>query len=135
MSMNDEEAVMAVHREFYRAFTTGDVQAMDALWARDMPLTCIHPGGPVLESRAVILDSWAAILAGPERPSIRAQKVKVFILGDTAFVTCYERLPRNCLAATNVFAREGDRWKLVLHQSSPGPTLAPGREDRPLVLH
>ena len=136
MSTDDEEAVIAANRAFYRAFAAGDVGAMDALWARDKPVACIHPGGPVLENRAVILDSWAAIMFGPDRPSIQAQKVRVFLLGDIAFVTCYERLANNTLSATNVFAKEEGAWKLMHHQSGPGPTpLLQRREDRPLVIH
>lgn len=136
MSRDDEEAVIAAHRAFYRAFAAGDLAAMEALWARERPVACIHPGGPVLDSRAVIMDSWASILLGPDRPAVRAQKVRVFMLGDIAFVTCYERVSDGLLAATNVFAREDGHWKLVLHQSSPAS--APVREPdgaRPLVLH
>ena len=136
MPTDDEEAVIAANRAFYRAFASGDLRAMDALWAREKPVACIHPGGPVLESRAVIMDSWASIMAGADRLAIRTQRVRAFLLGEIAFVTCYERVSNSCLAATNVFAREADGWKLVLHQSGPGPApLAEMREGRPLVLH
>ena len=32
--MNDSDAVLAANLEFYRAFTTRDLAAKDALWAR-----------------------------------------------------------------------------------------------------
>ena len=137
MSTDDEEAVIAANRALYRAFAAGDLAAMDALWAREKPVACIHPGGPVLESRAIILDSWAAIMTSPDRPTIQPQRVRAFLLGDIAFVTLYERLSHNCLAATNVFAREQGAWKLVLHQSGPGPAFArrDTAEGEPLVFH
>ena len=136
MSTDDEEAVIAASREFYRAFASGDLEAMDALWSRERPVACIHPGGPVLATRDLILDSWASILRDPDRPAIRAQKVKVFLLGETAFVTCYERVLDGCLAASSVFAREGEAWKLVLHQAGPGPArLMRTRQEQPLLLH
>src|SRR5687768_14712089 len=84
MSTDDEEAVISANRSLYRAFAAGDLAAMDALWAREKPVACIHPGGPVLESRAIILDSWAAIMVSPDRPSIQPQRVRVFLLGDIA---------------------------------------------------
>jgi ketosteroid isomerase-like protein len=136
MSKDEEEAVIAANRAFYRAFADGDMAAMDALWARERPVACIHPGGPVLDGRAVIMDSWASILLGPDRPTVRPQKVRVFVLGDTAFITCYERVTDGLLAATNVYARERGSWKMVLRQS--GPASTPTRESeeaRPLVLH
>ena len=137
MSSGDEEDVIAVNRAFYRAFAAGDLDAMDRLWAKEKPVACIHPGGPVLDNRAIIMDSWASILSGPDRPAIRPQKVRVSKLGDIAFVTLYERLSDNCLAATNIFAREDGNWKLVLHQSGPGPAIAARRADEgaPVVLH
>ena len=136
MSDDEEEAVIAANRAFYRAFATGDMAAMDALWARERPVSCIHPGGPVLASRAVIMDSWASILLGPDRPAVRPQKLRVFGFGDTAFVTCYERMSDGLLAATNVYARERGAWKMVLRQSSPAfPAMPESSQDRPLVLH
>ena len=42
--MTDADAVLAANLEFYRAFTMRDVAAMDALWARDAPVACLHPG-------------------------------------------------------------------------------------------
>ena len=41
----DEHAVLAANAAFYRAFAERDVDAMDALWARSIPVACIHPGG------------------------------------------------------------------------------------------
>lgn len=139
MSMDDEEGVIAANRAFYRAFASGDVAAMDEIWAREKPVACIHPGGPVLESRAVILDSWASIMFSHDRPAIQPQRVRLSLLGEIAYVTLYERLTHNCLSATNVFAREQGVWKMVLHQSGPGPTPVMQQHDdegeqRP-VLH
>lgn len=136
MSKDEDEDVMAANREFYRAFAAGDMAAMDALWARDAAVACIHPGGPVLESRAIIMDSWASILFGPDRPLVRCQKVTLSRFGDTAFVTCYERVRDGLLAASNVFVRERGAWKLVLRQASPASTPSrEAREEQPLVLH
>ena len=46
--MNDSDAVLAANLQFYHAFTTQDVDAMDRLWARHAPVVCVHPGWPPL---------------------------------------------------------------------------------------
>ena len=65
--MNDSDAVLAANLEFYRAFTTRDVAAMEALWARQAPVACVHPGWPVLADRDAVLESWRGILANPAK--------------------------------------------------------------------
>jgi hypothetical protein len=56
--MNDSDAVLAANLEFYRAFTTRDAEAMDALWARRAPVACVHPGWPPLTDRDAVVESW-----------------------------------------------------------------------------
>ena len=41
------------------------------------------------------------------------------MLGDTAFVVCYEVLSSGTLVATNIFQRENGQWKVVHHQAGP----------------
>lgn len=126
--MDDEKAVLAANDEFYRAFADGDFPAMDELWAKEGPIACIHPGGPVLSTRADVMESWFEVLGSPNRPRIRCQKPIVFLHGDFAFVTCYEELGGGFLVATNLFTREGGVWRMVHHQA--GPTATAPRRDR-----
>ena len=68
--MTDSDAVLAANLEFYRAFTTRDLAAMDAIWARQAPVACIHPGWPALADRDAVIESWRGILSNPEAPRI-----------------------------------------------------------------
>jgi fumarate reductase subunit C len=68
--MTDSDAVLAANLEFYRAFTTRDVTAMDALWARQAPVACLHPGWTALNDRDAIMQSWEGILSNPAAPRI-----------------------------------------------------------------
>jgi hypothetical protein len=63
--------------------------------------------------------SWAAILGSADSPAIRALAPQATVLGDVALVTCFEALGRAYAVATNIFVREGNRWKLVHHQAGP----------------
>ena len=97
--MTDSDAVLAANLEFYRAFATRDLQAMDALWARQAPVACIHPGWPALADRNAIIESWRGILSSPESPRIVCYDERVFLYGDTALVVCEEELDGGTLVA------------------------------------
>ena len=139
--MSDEDAVLAANEEFYRAFAARDLAAMDALWAAETPVACIHPGWDALIGREAVMESWAAILGGPGAPQIRCESPRAFVLGPSAFVICREVLEAGRLIATNVFAREQAGWRMVHHQAGPAsqaqpaPPTPPASERPPGPLH
>jgi ketosteroid isomerase-like protein len=126
--MTDADAVLAANLEFYRAFTTRDIAAMEALWARRLPVSCTHPGWSPLRDREAVMESWRGILANPDSPAAVCHDEEVRLYGDVALVICEEELPGTTLTATNVFAREGGSWRLVHHHA--GPLFSPQAERR-----
>ena len=114
-----EAEVLAANEAFYDAFARGDPDAMDTLWARRAPVACIHPGWDALQGRAEVVGSFRAILEGGGTGSIRCHAPRAFVLGESAFVLCYESIEGNELIATNLFCREDGVWKLVHHQAGP----------------
>ena len=134
--MSDAEPVLYANEAFYYAFAGGDAAAMDEVWARDVPVACIHPGWNVLAGRDAVMESWRSILGSDRRPAIRSQGASAFLHGDVAFVTCYENVGQGYLAATNVFVREGGAWKMVHHHAGPtAPPEAEEPEDAPDLVH
>ncbi len=132
--MTDGDAVLAANLEFYRAFGARDVAAMEALWAREAPVACIHPGWPALAERDAIMESWHGILANPDAPRIACYDERVLLYGDTALVICEEELDGGTLVASNLFVREAGAWHIAHHQASqlvarrsPGRPAAPPR--------
>lgn len=123
-----EAAVLFANEAFYRAFADRDAKAMDALWAEDAPVACIHPGWPALIGREVVMESWRRILGGGSAPEIVCHAPRALIRGDFAYVICYEAVGNQALVATNIFLRERGLWRLVHHQAGPSPGL-PSRED------
>ncbi|GAC1548469.1 MAG: nuclear transport factor 2 family protein [Polyangiales bacterium] len=115
----DEVAVLAANRAFYEAFRQGDARAMDELWARKAPIACLHPGWDALRGRTKVMASWRAILSGGEGPAIRCSGATAHVLGDAAYVLCYETIDDTRLIATNTFVREREAWRLVHHQAAP----------------
>ena len=131
ITMRDEAAVLFANDAFYNAFTKHDLGTLDALWARETPIVCIHPGWAPLYGREAVMESWANILSGPGAPEISCQGGKVhFLSDDVCFVTCYERISQGVLVATNVFVKEASAWRLVHHQaSSTARVLAPNEDE------
>lgn len=131
--MNDADAVLAANLEFYRAFATRDIGAMEALWAGASPVACLHPGWPPLVDREEIIESWRGILSNPDSPRIACYDEQVFVYGDTAFVICEEEIPGTTLIATNYFVRESGIWHICHHQA--GQMMARRPQRRPSRLN
>ena len=114
----NERAVLAANAAFYRAFAERDVDAMETLWARSVPVACIHPGWQVLNGREAVMASWRGILGGVP-PAIQCSDEVARIAGSAAFVVCTESLDAGELVATNVFVHEDGDWKIAHHHAGP----------------
>jgi hypothetical protein len=126
--LSERDAVLFANEAFYRAFADRDIALMEALWAGD-PVACIHPGWPALTGRRAVMESWRRILANDRAPAITCRAADAFVMGDGAFVICYEEIEGSVLVATNVFRRDGRRWLLVHHQAGPSPAPPPTDDD------
>jgi ketosteroid isomerase-like protein len=120
----DRTDVLAINQAFYDAFSTGDLQKMESVWARNAPVACAHPGAPLLVGRDVVLESWESILSAKERPQIMCIEPQPHLLDQTAYVTCYEQLggsSGSILLATNIFTKEDGGWRIVHHHAGLTP--------------
>ena len=115
--MTDQDAVLTANLEFYRAFATRDLRAMDALLARRAPVACLHPGWTALKDREAVMESWAGILSNPGAPRIACYDEQAFLFGEAALVLCEEELDGGTLAASNFFVREDGVWRIAHHQA------------------
>jgi ketosteroid isomerase-like protein len=130
--MTDSDAVLAANLEFYRAFASRDLAAMEALWARATPVSCIHPGWPALAGRDAVMESWQGILANPEAPRIACYDERALLYGDIALVLCEEELEGGTLIASNLFVHEDGAWRLAHHHAGQLAARPPARRpERP----
>ena len=112
-----EQAEFA-NEAFYLAFEAKDHEAMCHLWAEDAQVVCLHPGWPALIGREQVLASWKAILENPQQGQVSFYNPSVSKVADDAYlVVCYEQAGDGVMVANNLFAREGDRLRLVSHQA------------------
>ncbi|MDX1484725.1 MAG: nuclear transport factor 2 family protein [Alphaproteobacteria bacterium] len=114
---DDRAAIIAANAEFYRAFSSGDFAAMDALWSERADIVCIHPGWPPVRGRRDVMASWRGILADPPSPAVQAADVEVYLMGEAGLVICFETIGEIFLTASNMFAREAGRWRMVHHHA------------------
>lgn len=144
--MSDADDVLAAHAGFYAAFEEGDFDAMGRIWADDDGVVCVHPAAVPIRGRAAVMRSWAALMAHDSYIQFFLTDVDVSVVGDLASVTCRENvlsaaqdMPSSVFAggsaaATNVFRRTPDGWRIWVHHASPVMTATgepPGGPDDP----
>ncbi|GAA1525003.1 nuclear transport factor 2 family protein [Actinomadura kijaniata] len=130
----DRTAVEKANAEFYAAFEAADLDRMSAVWAAGAfapGVSCVHPGWPMLRGREEVLRSWALIMANTTYIQFVLTDVETDVYEDHAVVTCKENvltadedtetgfLAGGSIVATNLFVRDGDGWRLLLHHGSP----------------
>jgi ketosteroid isomerase-like protein len=125
----DTDGVLAANAAFYRAFADADLPTLDRIVARRHAVAVIHPGWPVVIGREAVMETWQMIFTEGPQP-VRPVSPEVLALGDAALVIVYEKAGDVYLAASNLFVREDDEWRLACHQA--GPISAP-RPDMPLM--
>ncbi len=131
--MTADVAVLFANDAFYAAFAGRDLDAMEKVWSQHEAITCIHPGWTALAGREPVLASWRAILSNPRSPHVRVSRAAATVMGEFAYVVCYEHLSEAVLAATNIFVRENDWWRLVHHQAGMAPPPAEP-DDEPMLV-
>ncbi len=133
--MQAEDELDAVNRAFYAAFEARDLGAMGAVWEQSDRATCIHPGWPTLRGWQAVSESWRRIFVNTPYIQFFLTDEEYFVVGNVAWVTLSENILQEVagarsegalgdarVAATNVFAHDGLRWRLVLHHGSPVAT-------------
>ena len=111
--------VVFANERFYQAFGASDLKGMERLWAKDVAVSCIHPGHGPLIQRKEIIETWHLILQGGSADGIQCKAPEVMMHGDIAWVICYEFIQGGYLIATNIFVQQNSEWKIMHHQAGP----------------
>ncbi|XP_047332070.1 uncharacterized protein LOC124935695 isoform X2 [Impatiens glandulifera] len=117
-------AVLAANARFYNSFRTGDLAAMQALWAKRDNVCVVHPGVSGISGYDLVMGSWEFVWADYDFPlKIDTKEVQVHVRGDMGYVTCIEMVRTKGKTwgrqfATNVFERIGGQWFISIHHAS-----------------
>lgn len=123
----DAEAILATMQAFYDALEAMDEDALEQVWAGRPADVCVHPGWPMTHGWASIRQSWRRIFAHTHDVQIALSDISLEIGGRIARVCCTERRRTvydhgafvSAVAATNLFVRTDDGWRLTLHHGAP----------------
>ena len=124
---SDEAAVLSANAAFYAAFESLSTEAMDAVWADEEPVLCVHPGWPLLSGREPVMESWRRIFENASLMHFDITGAEVVVEGDAAWVSCTENLTQvldgrvveGKIQATNLFRRSLGKWRVAHHHGSP----------------
>lgn len=131
---SDESQILAQNEAFYAAFRQLDLDAMTEVWSESDADACIHPGWGILRGWVDVKASFAAIFQDAGYMRIEPTDVEILLSGDVARVTCIENIysvhggitMQGRVAATNLYQRTGEGWRMVLHHGSPIGATAEG---------
>jgi len=124
---------LAVHRSFYDAVETGDVDLMEALWVDDESTVCVHPNAEPVHGTGRVLRSWTAVMAAVGYIQFFLTDVKVTLLPPqdptTAVVVCTENILSGAgsvesfygarAVSTSILVRHGTGWRFQARHASP----------------
>jgi ketosteroid isomerase-like protein len=132
-----EEAEQA----FYSALSSGDADALMAIWAEDEEVVCVHPTGIQLVGANPIRESWRSIFAAAK---LRVQPegvahwhgmlLSIHHLVETLFVGD-DPAPHGPLHVTHVYSRGAQGWRLVSRHASAAGDKPAATEAIPRTLH
>ena len=140
MSFPTPEAAEAA---FYTAFESRSLDGMMQVWADDEQIACIHPLAAPLNGRGAVAAGWRSMFeaAGQFRVQVeRAHEIRepdlVVRIVREYLTIGHEAEPRPPILATNIYHRETDGWRMVLHHASPLQVGEPQpTRTSPPVLH
>jgi len=132
----------AAEAAFYEAFGRLDLEQMNSVWATSDDISCVHPGGGLLQGNTAVMASWAGIFRGSETPQVSHRVLQVS--GDEQIaihlveeqVSSPEANRQATIIATNVYRLLDGEWRMMLHHASlplVERTSPPGTE--PTALH
>ena len=143
--MDDVDAVLAANQTFYRAFESGDIDAMSDAWLHGDHVVCTHPGWPTLRGWAAVSASWFALFNNGQHLQFIVTSEHAEVVGALAWVTCDENIlagdggSGGTVAALNLYQRDAEPLapggpprqprRPGLTRSRRGPRRAPPRHD------
>jgi hypothetical protein len=131
------EAALAVHRAFYDAIETGDVDLMASLWVDDPNTSCVHPGATPLRGTASVLRSWTVLMANVGYIQFFLTELELTAFPressepTTVAITCTENIlsgsvpsaeetfPGGKAICTSILVRDTSGWKFWSRHASP----------------
>jgi ketosteroid isomerase-like protein len=130
-----EKAVSEATAQFYAALNvmfTGDAGPMKDVWSHAADVTYMGPGGGFQVGWNQVLAIWEEQAAKKLGGSVKAERMRISVGRDIAVASNYEegentnadgKPAKVSIRATNVFRKEGGKWKMIGHHTDLLPFL------------
>jgi ketosteroid isomerase-like protein len=131
----DEKAVRNAAAQFYAALNkmfTGDLDQMKEIWAHADDVTYMGPGGGFKVGWDEVLKDWEAQAALKLGGKVEAADMRITVGQDIAVMSGHEKgentnakgeTQKVSIRATNIFRKEGGKWKMIGHHTDLLPYL------------
>lgn len=139
-----QHALRAANQAFYAAFERLDLDAMANLWAREVHVSCVHPGWDLVLGYEAVMQSWRTIFEGTSELHFRTEDAQVtagtnmgWVVSRELLSTTVQGMPvENSLSAVNTFVLEQGVWRVAHHHAAPLLAGKPRAAKKPdVVLH
>lgn len=132
---NEKKAVMDTAAQFYVALNqmfTGDLDQMKEVWSHADDVTFMGPNGKFLVGWEQTLKDWEEQAAMKLGGNVIPADMRVTVGRDIAFTHNYEKgentnargeTQKVSIRVTNVFRKEGGKWKMIGHHTDLLPYL------------
>jgi len=132
----DDQAVLAATKQFYAALNqlfTGEMKSMTEIWSHADDVTYMGPVGGFQVGWDAVRKDWEAQAAMKLGGKLEATEMRVTAGKDLAVVSNYEKgentnakgeVQKVSIRATNIFRKEGGKWKMIGHHVDLLPQMA-----------
>ena len=118
---------------YYDALEEGELDRLLAIWADSDDICCLLPMYPMLHGRRGVEDAYRQLLNGGRGVElsiahlgwIETDNFAIHQVEETVANPGGESPPPPPLYGTNIFRKESDGWRLIVHQNAPTPPPPP----------
>jgi uncharacterized protein (TIGR02246 family) len=117
----------AAEDAYYDAIDEQDLDALMAAWEESDEALCLLPMMPAQRGKKAIREAWTALLQPDLRLEIEIAHLSWIETAELAIHLVEERVktPQQPEAqrvyATNIYRKDAQGWRLLMHQNSPTP--------------
>ena len=127
MSEKREIEIEQANTRFYEAFESLDIRQMEAVWASDQTVHCIHPGWEIRSGWPSVRDSWVLIFNNTAKIKLAVTDLQIVIHGKIGWVNCMEEVTQmidgepqiTYVLTTNLYLHQQSDWLMIHHHGSP----------------
>ena len=132
---DDEAAVRAAGQQFCAALNAGvfgdNLEPMKEIWSHAADVTYMGPFGGLKVGWNQVLSNWELQAAKKITGEIKPEDIHVFVGRDLAVMQNFEKGKNTvdgktldiAIRATNIFRKEGGKWKMISHHTDLVPKL------------